>query len=95
MPLGVVAVVYEGRPNVTADAVSLCLKSGNAVILRGSRLATRSNLIIAEVLTGALIEADAPRWSVALLGADREELRRAACRWRAPSTSSSRAAARS
>ncbi len=75
VPLGVVAVIYEGRPNVTADAVGLCLKSGNAVILRGSRLAMRSNLIIAEVLTGALIEADAPRWSVALLGADREEMR--------------------
>ncbi|MGE3140015.1 MAG: glutamate-5-semialdehyde dehydrogenase [Thermoleophilia bacterium] len=76
VPLGVVAVVYEGRPNVTADAVGLCLKSGNAVVLRGSRLATRSNLIIAEVLTGALIEADAPRWAVALLGPDREELAR-------------------
>jgi glutamate-5-semialdehyde dehydrogenase len=72
----VIAVVYEGRPNVTADAVALALKSGNAVILRGSHLAMRSNLIIAEVLTGALIEADAPRWAVALLGADREELRR-------------------
>jgi glutamate-5-semialdehyde dehydrogenase len=76
VPLGVVAVIYEGRPNVTADAVALCLKSANAVILRGSRLAMRSNLIIAEVLTGALIEADAPRWAVALLGADRDELRR-------------------
>ena len=75
VPLGVVAVIYEGRPNVTADAVALCLKSGNAVILRGRSLAKRSNLIIAEVLTGALIEADAPRWSVALLGSDREELR--------------------
>ena len=76
VPLGVVAVVYEGRPNVTVDAVSLCVKSGNAVILRGSRLAMRSNLILAEVLTGALIEAEAPRWSVALLGSDRDELRR-------------------
>lgn len=76
VPLGVVAVIYEGRPNVTADAVGLCLKSGNAVLLRGSRLATRSNLILAEVLTGALIEADAPRWSVALMGSDREEMRR-------------------
>ena len=76
VPLGVVAVVYEGRPNVTADAVALCLKSANAVILRGSRVAVRSNLIIAEVLTGALIEADAPRWAVALLGTDRDELRR-------------------
>ncbi|MGE0027090.1 MAG: glutamate-5-semialdehyde dehydrogenase [Thermoleophilia bacterium] len=76
VPLGVVAVVYEGRPNVTVDAVSLCIKSGNAVILRGSRLASRSNLILAEVLTGALIEAEAPRWAVAMLGSDREELRR-------------------
>jgi len=76
VPLGVVAVIYEGRPNVTADATALCLKSGNAVVLRGSRLATRSNLIIAEVLTGALLEAGVPRWSVALLGADREEMRR-------------------
>jgi glutamate-5-semialdehyde dehydrogenase len=76
VPLGVVAVVYEGRPNVTVDAASLCVKSGNAVILRGSRLASRSNLILAEVLAGALIEAEAPRWAVALLGPDREELRR-------------------
>ncbi len=75
VPLGVVAVIYEGRPNVTADAAALCLKSGNAVILRGSRLAIRSNLIIAEVLTGALIEAGVPRWSVALLGSEREEMR--------------------
>ena len=75
VPLGVIAVIYEGRPNVTADAAALCLKSGNAVILRGSRLAKRSNLIIAEVLTGALIEAGVPRWSVALLGSDREEMR--------------------
>jgi glutamate-5-semialdehyde dehydrogenase len=75
VPLGVVAVIYEGRPNVTADAAALCLKSGNAVILRGSSLATRSDLIIAEVLTGALLEAGAPRWALALLGADRQELR--------------------
>ncbi len=76
VPLGVVAVIYEGRPNVTSDAAALCLKSGNAVILRGSRVAKRSNLIITEVLTGALLEADAPRWALALLGADREEMRR-------------------
>jgi glutamate-5-semialdehyde dehydrogenase len=75
VPLGVVAVVFEGRPNVAA-AAALCIKSGNAIILRGSRIARRSNLILAEVLTGALIEADAPRWAIALLGADRDELRR-------------------
>ncbi|MEQ9336319.1 MAG: glutamate-5-semialdehyde dehydrogenase [Miltoncostaeaceae bacterium] len=76
VPLGVVAVVYEARPNVTVDAAALCVKSGNAVILRGSGSARRSNLIMAEVLAGALIEADAPRWAVAMLGSDREELRR-------------------
>jgi glutamate-5-semialdehyde dehydrogenase len=75
VPLGVVAVIYEGRPNVTVDAVALCIKSGNACILRGSRVARRSNRILAEVLTGALIEADAPRWAVALVGPDRDELR--------------------
>lgn len=76
VPLGVVAVVYEARPNVTVDAAALAIKSGNAIILRGSRIARRSNLIMAEVLAGALIEAGAPRWAVAMLGSDREELRR-------------------
>lgn len=76
VPLGVVAVVFEGRPNVAADAAALCIKSGNAVVLRGSRIARRSNLILAEVLSGALIAADAPRWAIALLGSDRDELRR-------------------
>jgi glutamate-5-semialdehyde dehydrogenase len=76
VPLGVVCVVYEARPNVTVDAAALSVKSGNGIILRGSRSARRSNLIMAEVLAGALIEADAPRWAVALLGSDREELKR-------------------
>jgi glutamate-5-semialdehyde dehydrogenase len=76
VPLGVICVVYEARPNVTVDAAALCVKSGNAIILRGSRSARRSNLIMAEVLAGALLEADAPRWAVAMLGSDREELKR-------------------
>jgi len=75
VPLGVVAIVYEGRPNVTSDAAALCLKSGNAVILRGSHVAYRTNRILAEVLTGALIEAEAPPGAISLLGTDREELR--------------------
>jgi glutamate-5-semialdehyde dehydrogenase len=75
VPLGVVAIVYEGRPNVTSDAAALCLKSGNAVILRGSHVAYRSNRILAEVLTGALIEAEAPPAAISLLGTDRDELR--------------------
>ena len=76
VPIGVLCVVYEARPNVTVDAAALAVKSGNAIILRGSRSARRSNLIIAEVLAGALLEADAPRWAVAILGPDRDELKR-------------------
>jgi glutamate-5-semialdehyde dehydrogenase len=60
VPLGVVAVIYEGRPNVTSDAAALCLKSGNAVVLRGSSVAARSNAIIADVLVRALMEAELP-----------------------------------
>ena len=50
IPLGVIGIIYESRPNVTADAAGLCLKSGNAVILRGGSEAIHSNLAIAEVL---------------------------------------------
>ena len=75
VPVGVVAVDYGARPTLTSDAVALCLASGNAVVLRGSRRARRTNRILAEVMTGALIEADAPPEAIALLGEDREELR--------------------
>jgi glutamate-5-semialdehyde dehydrogenase len=53
VPLGVVGIIYEARPNVTADAAGLCLKSGNAVILRGGKEALRSNTIIAQILSEA------------------------------------------
>lgn len=53
-PLGVVAVIYESRPNVTADAASLCLKSGNAIILRGGKEALNSNCVIAKILQRSL-----------------------------------------
>ncbi len=53
VPLGVVGIVYEARPNVTADAAGLCVKSGNAVLLRGSASAYRSNTVIVEVLAAA------------------------------------------
>lgn len=55
IPLGVIAMIYEARPNVTADAGALCLKSGNAVILRGGREALHSSLAIAEVLQQVLV----------------------------------------
>ena len=53
VPLGVVGIVYEARPNVTADAAGLCVKSGNAVLLRGSASAYRSNTVIVDVLAAA------------------------------------------
>jgi glutamate-5-semialdehyde dehydrogenase len=59
-PLGVVAVIYEARPNVTADVAGLCLKSGNACVLRGSSIALASNLAITEALRGAAAQAGAP-----------------------------------
>ena len=50
VPLGVVAVVYEARPNVTVDAAALCLKSGNAIVLRGSSSAAHSNAVLASIV---------------------------------------------
>jgi glutamate-5-semialdehyde dehydrogenase len=67
VPLGVVAVIYEARPNVTADAAGLCIRSGNAVILRGSSYALRSNAAIAAALRQALEEAGLPTDGVQLL----------------------------
>ncbi len=74
VPLGVVAVIYEARPNVTVDAACLCLKTGNAVILRGGSAALHSNRILAEVVQGAVIEAGLPREAVSYLTPDRREL---------------------
>jgi glutamate-5-semialdehyde dehydrogenase len=74
VPLGVVAIVYEARPNVTVDAAALCIKTGNAVILRGGSAAKHSNRILAEVVQGAVLEAGLPRDAVAFLGPDRVEL---------------------
>ncbi len=64
VPLGVVAIIYESRPNVTSDAAGLCLKSGNAAFLRGSSTAVNSNLAIAEVLREAVAKAGLPEDSV-------------------------------
>jgi glutamate-5-semialdehyde dehydrogenase len=75
VPLGVIAVVYEARPNVTIDAAALCLKSGNAVVLRGSSSAAHSNSVLAGVAGEAATAAGLPRGAMSLLaGGDREEL---------------------
>ncbi|HEX2050345.1 MAG TPA: glutamate-5-semialdehyde dehydrogenase [Actinomycetota bacterium] len=68
-PLGVVAVVYEARPNVTSDVAGLCLKSGNACVLRGSRIASSSNDAIAAVLRAALGSAGLPAGALGLVPA--------------------------
>jgi glutamate-5-semialdehyde dehydrogenase len=73
VPFGVVGIVYEGRPNVTADAAGLCLKSGNAVLLRGSSSAAASNAAIVEALRAGLIGADLPADAVALVPGDSRE----------------------
>ncbi len=67
MPLGVIGIIYESRPNVTAEAAGLCLKSGNAVILRGGSEAFHSNQAIAELLRGALKEAEIPPGAIQLV----------------------------
>jgi glutamate-5-semialdehyde dehydrogenase len=67
VPLGVVAIIYESRPNVTSDAAGLCLKSGNAAFLRGSSTAIHSNLAIAAVLREAIESAGLPADAVVLV----------------------------
>ena len=74
VPLGVVGMVYEARPNVTVDAAGLCVKSGNAALLRGSASAHRTNTALVAVLTEAGEKAGLPAGSIALLPADRESV---------------------
>ncbi len=75
VPLGVVAIVYEARPNVTVDAAALAIKSGNAVVLRGSSTAERSNAVLAAIVAEAAEREGLPEGSVALIGGgDRAEL---------------------
>jgi glutamate-5-semialdehyde dehydrogenase len=75
VPLGVVAVVYEARPNVTVDCAALTVKSGNAIVLRGSSYAARSNAALAALVREAVDDAGLPAGAVELLaGGDRSEL---------------------
>ena len=73
VPLGVIGIIFEARPNVTADAAGLCIKSGNACILRGGKEALRSNMAVAAVFAEALAEVGLPKECVQLLdNTDRE-----------------------
>jgi len=67
VPLGVIAIIYEARPNVTVDAVSLCLKTGNATVLRGSSSAINSNIAIVNVISEAAYKAGIPEGSIQLI----------------------------
>ncbi|MBA3358496.1 MAG: glutamate-5-semialdehyde dehydrogenase [Thermoleophilaceae bacterium] len=79
VPLGVVAVVYEARPNVTIDCSALCLKSGNAIVLRGSSMAAHSNAVLAQVASAAVASVGVPAAAISLVaGGDRDELRQLA-----------------
>jgi glutamate-5-semialdehyde dehydrogenase len=73
IPLGVIGFIYESRPNVTVDAAGLCLKSGNAVILKGGSEALRSNVILTKILQDILLEEGIPQGAIqSLPTADRE-----------------------
>jgi len=73
VPLGVIGIIYEARPNVTVDVAGLCLKAGNAVLLRGGSEAFNSNRILTKIIQGAIVEVGLPKESVQLVGTtDRE-----------------------
>ncbi len=67
VPLGVIGIVYEARPNVTVDTASLCLKAGNAVILRGGSDAINSNLILAKLISEAAVSAGVPDGAISII----------------------------
>ncbi|HEY5170710.1 MAG TPA: glutamate-5-semialdehyde dehydrogenase [Acidimicrobiia bacterium] len=67
VPLGVVAIIYENRPNVTSDAAGLCVKAGNSALLRGSSSALRSNMAVTQVLRDALVKNGLPEDAVVLV----------------------------
>jgi glutamate-5-semialdehyde dehydrogenase len=73
IPFGVIGIIYEGRPNVTVDAAGICLKSGNAALLRGSSSAARSNAALVAVLRDALVDAGLPADAVQLLDSGSRE----------------------
>jgi glutamate-5-semialdehyde dehydrogenase len=75
VPLGVVAVIYEARPNVTTDAAALTIKSANACILRGSRMAANTNRVLIDLVRSAIADSGLPIDAVQEMEADRERLR--------------------
>ncbi|HOJ59218.1 MAG TPA: glutamate-5-semialdehyde dehydrogenase [bacterium] len=82
VPLGVIGLIYESRPNVTADAAALCLKSGNACLLRGGSEAIHSNLALARLLQGTLVDCGLPPAAVSFIETTDREAVRVLCRLR-------------
>ncbi|MBC9225735.1 glutamate-5-semialdehyde dehydrogenase [Aeromicrobium sp. 636] len=70
VPMGVIGMIYEGRPNVTADAAAICLKAGSASLLRGSRSARRSNAVIARIMRDAVASAGLPADAIQAISAE-------------------------
>ncbi|HAH87385.1 MAG TPA: glutamate-5-semialdehyde dehydrogenase, partial [Armatimonadetes bacterium] len=68
VPLGVIGIIYESRPNVTTDAAAVCIKSGNAVILRGGSEAIRTNTLLAEIMQNAAVSCGVPADAVQIIG---------------------------
>jgi glutamate-5-semialdehyde dehydrogenase len=73
LPLGVIAMVYESRPNVTVDAAALCLKAGNAVLLRGGKEASETNAALGELLRSALSDCGLPPDAIVIVPPDSRE----------------------
>ncbi|HUU39902.1 MAG TPA: glutamate-5-semialdehyde dehydrogenase, partial [Desulfatiglandales bacterium] len=73
VPLGVIGFIYESRPNVTVDAAALCIKSGNAVLLKGGSEAINSNLALSEILAGSMKKADLPEKSIQVIPSTEHE----------------------
>lgn len=72
-PIGVIGIIYESRPNVTADAAALCLKSGNAILLRGGEEALNSNRVIAHLISDAAIKCGIPEGAIQLVDSEDRE----------------------
>jgi len=72
-PIGVIGIIYESRPNVTADAAALCLKSGNAILLRGGEEALNSNRVIARLISNAALQCGIPEGAIQLVDSEDRE----------------------
>jgi glutamate-5-semialdehyde dehydrogenase len=72
-PIGVIGIIYESRPNVTADAAALCLKSGNAILLRGGEEALNSNRVIARLISNAAMQCGIPEGAIQLVDSEDRE----------------------